>query len=299
LRTAASGVRDDLSIEGMEMAEARAGTDARVVLITGATSGIGRATAKLLAARGYRVFGTSRRPAADRLDGYELLPLEVTSDESAMACIAAVAERTAGRMDVLVNNVGTGILGAAEESSAGQVARLFEVNFLGAVRMTNAALPLMRARGAGLVVTMGSTGGVASVPFAGYSCATKHALEAYSEALRLEVEPFGVHATLIAPGPVSTPAGDTAMRPDRPLEAYAPGRERATADYVRAIRGGMDPGKVAEVIARVIETPNPKPRYTVGARSWAVTFLQSVLPSWAFEAGVRRIVPNDRGKIRA
>src|SRR4051795_12073946 len=161
--------------------------------------------------------------------------------------------------------------------------------------MTNAVLPLMRARGTGLVVTMGSTGGVASLPFAGYYCATKHALEAYSEALRLEVEPFGVRATLIAPGPVSTPAGDTAMRPDRPLEAYAPGRERATADFVRAIRGGMDPVKVAEVIARVIEAPNPKPRYTVGAQSWAVTLMRSVLPSRAFEAGVRGMVRDDRG----
>lgn len=278
------------------MTKAPGASDSQVVLITGATSGIGQATARLLAGRGYRVFGTSRRPAADRVDGYELLPLEVTSDESVRKCVGAVAERTGGRVDVLVNNVGTGILGAAEESSACQVTRLFDVNVFGAVRMTNAVLPLMRSRGTGLVVTMGSTGGVASIPFAGFYCATKHALEAYSQALRLEVEPFGVRVTLIAPGPVSTPAGDTAMRADRTLDAYAPDRERASGEFVRAIRNGMDPGKVAETIAKVIEADRPKPRYIVGAQSWAVTLLRGVLPSRAFEAGVRRMIPNDRGK---
>lgn len=271
-------------------------SDARVVLITGATSGIGQATARLLAARGYRVIGTSRQPSTDRVDGYELLRLDVTSDKSVRACVEMVAERTGGRIDVLVNNVGTGILGAAEESSAGQVAALFEVNVFGAVRMTNAVLPLMRARGTGLIITMGSTGGVASLPFAGYYCATKHALEAYSEALRLEVEPFGIRATLVAPGPVSTPAGDTAMRADRPLDAYAPDWDRATDEFVRGIRNGMDPGKVAETIRKVIETPHPRPRYMVGALSRAVTLLRSILPSRVFEAGVRRVVPNDRGK---
>ena len=113
---------------------------------------------------------------------------------------------------------------------------------------------------------------------------------------RLEVEPFGIRATLIAPGPVSTPAGDSAMRADRPLEAYSPHRGRATDEFVRAIRNGMDPGNVAETIRKVIETPRPGPRYTVGTQSWAVTLLKSLLPSRAFEAGVRRIVPNDRGR---
>jgi NAD(P)-dependent dehydrogenase (short-subunit alcohol dehydrogenase family) len=263
-------------------------TDQSVAIVTGATRGIGRATARLLAANGYRVFGTGRRPSAPSLDGFELVPLDVTRDESAAACVREVAGRTGGRVDVLVNNVGTGILGAAEESSADQVKALFEANVFGAVRMTNAVLPLMRARHAGRIVNMSSSGGVSSVPFAGYYCATKHALEAYTEALRLELEPFGVQAVVIAPGPVSTTAGDTALRPDRPLPEYADRRRKADAKYTAGIRGGMDPSRVAAAVLSVLRTGSPKPRYRVGGSSIAVSLLRSVLPGRLFEAGVKR-----------
>src|SRR3954451_9022899 len=118
LRTVAAGPLGSPSSQEVDMTEAGEGSDTQVVVITGATSGIGQATARLLSARGYRVFGTSRHPSADRIDGYKLLPLEVTSDESVRACLGTVSEQTGGRVDVLVNNVGTGILGAAEESSA-------------------------------------------------------------------------------------------------------------------------------------------------------------------------------------
>jgi NAD(P)-dependent dehydrogenase (short-subunit alcohol dehydrogenase family) len=265
--------------------------DREVVLVTGATSGIGRATARLLAARGYRVFGTSRRPSADTLDGFELLQLDVTSDASVSACVRTLAERTGGRIDVLVNNAGTGILGALEESSVDQVRALFEVNVFGAVRVTTAVLPLMRARGGGKVLVMSSSGGEATVPFAGYYCATKHALEAYAETLRLELRSLGVTAAVVAPGPVSTPAGDTALRADHPLDAYAPARAAATAGYVRSIRNGMDPDRVAETILQVIRTRRPKPRYLVGGQSRAVSLLRRLLPRGLFETGVRRVVP--------
>ncbi|MBX9628305.1 MAG: SDR family NAD(P)-dependent oxidoreductase [Gemmataceae bacterium] len=262
----------------------------KVVLITGASSGIGRATAKLLAARGHRVFGTSRHPAADTLDGFALLPLEVTSDGSAAACVKAVADRTGGRVDVLLNNVGTGILGAAEESDAGEVARLFDVNFLGAVRMTNAVLPLMRARKAGKVLVMSSSGGVASVPFSAYYCATKHALEGWAEALRNEVRPLGVAVAVVAPGPVSTPAGEKAWRPARAIPDYAEPRDRLTAEFVRSIREGMDPGRVAETIRGIVEGGWPKPRYRVGASSWGVSLARGVLPAGVFDFLTRKAV---------
>jgi NAD(P)-dependent dehydrogenase (short-subunit alcohol dehydrogenase family) len=195
----------------------------RVVLITGASSGIGRATAIHLADAGFRVFGTSRRPTAD-LPGVEMLELEVTSSESVAKCLETLFSRTEGRLDVLVNNVGTGILAAAEESSVEQVRQLFEINFFGAVRMTNGVLPRMRVAQTGRILFLSSAGGVVSVPYAGYYCATKHALEAYVESLRLEVEEFGIQAALIAPGTVSTPAGDKAIQPDHPLAAYSPKR---------------------------------------------------------------------------
>ena len=129
-------------------------TEGKVVLVTGATSGIGKATAELLAAKGYRVFGTSRDPAGKAGDGFELLQLDVTSDESVNACVNAVAERTDGRIDVLHNNAGTGIIGAAEEVSPEEAMRLFQVNFFGVMRVTNAVLPYMRARRAGTVINM-------------------------------------------------------------------------------------------------------------------------------------------------
>jgi len=258
------------------------------VLITGATSGIGKATAQLLVSEGYRVFGTGRRPRGVRLDGVKLLPLEVTSNDSVTACIAEVKRQTGDQLDVLVNNVGTGILGAAEESSAEQVRQLFEINFFGAVRMTNAVLPMMRARQQGCVVILSSAGGVASVPYSGYYCATKHALEAYGEALRLELDSFGIRVATVAPGTVSTSAGDKAMRPDRPIAAYEAVRQKTADKYVEAIHKGMPPERVAKTILRVIKARSPKPRYTVGAQSAAVSAMKSWLPATVFEVGVKK-----------
>jgi NAD(P)-dependent dehydrogenase (short-subunit alcohol dehydrogenase family) len=263
-----------------------------VVLITGASSGIGRATARHLLEAGYRVFGTSRHPVAETLDGFALLPLEVTSDASVAACVQTVTTQTAGRIDVLINNVGTGILGAAEESSAEQVKALFDVNVFGAMRMTSAVLPFMRAQQSGRILFLSSAGGVVSVPYAGYYCATKHALEAYVEALRLEVEGFGIAASIIAPGTVSTAAGDKAMQPDLPKDVYAPIRERATAEFVEAIHQGMDPKFVAAAILQVIRDANAEPRYTVGIQSWLVSLMKSIVPARLLEAGIRRVTKN-------
>ena len=191
---------------------------------------------------------------------------------------------------MLLSNVGTGILGAAEESSAAQVRDLFEANFFGAVRVVNAVLPAMRARKAGRVLVMSSSGGIASIPYAGYYCATKHALEAYVEALRLEVEPFGIAASVVAPGPVSTPAGRKAMNPDRPNAAYAPASQQAAENFTRAIENGMDPGKVAEAVLAALRAGWPAPRILVGGSSRATSLLKRLLPARLFEAGVRRAV---------
>lgn len=259
----------------------------RVVLITGASSGIGEATALHLAEAGYRVFGTSRHPAGDS-PGIEMLPLEVTSNESVAACVQEVYARTSGRLDVLINNVGTGILGAAEESSVEQVQQLFDINFFGAVRMTNAVLPRMREQRAGRILFMSSAGGLVSIPYAGYYCATKHALEAYVEALRLEIEEFDIQATIIAPGTVSTAAGDKALEPDEPVGAYAPKRQACAAQFVSAIRNGMPPANVAHVILRALRERKIQPRYTVGLQSWGVSALKSLLPPSLLETGIRQ-----------
>lgn len=259
----------------------------KVVLITGATSGIGKATAELLAARGYRVFGTSRNPAGKAAAGFELLQLDVTSDESAAACVRTVAERTGGRLDVLHNNAGTGIIGAAEEVTPDEAMRLFQINFFGVMRMTNAALPLMRAQRAGTIINMSSSGGVAALPFVAYYCATKFALEGYTEALRHELRPLNIAAVVVAPGPVSTPAGDSAMRAERRLPEYADRRRKADELAVRGIRGGMDPRHVADTILAIVQARWPSPRYPVGLQSRMTNLAHGLLPPSIFEAAVR------------
>lgn len=258
------------------------------VLITGATSGIGRATAELLAREGCQVFGTGRNPRTSHLNGVRILTLEVTSNESVEACIAEVKRETNEQLDVLINNVGTGIVGAAEESSAEQVRQLFDINFFGAVRMTNSVLPMMRLRQQGCIIVLSSAGGIASLPYSSYYCATKHALEAYSEALRLELEPFHIRVSTVAPGTVSTDAGDKAMLPDRPISAYEPVRTKTAARFVKAIHNGMAPERVAETILQIVRSENPRPRYTVGVQSAMASAMKSWLPARLFEAGIRR-----------
>lgn len=269
------------------MRDSQSGSEALVVLVTGATSGIGKATAELLASHGLRVFGTSRNPAGKNGNGYDLIPLDVSASESVDACVRAVAERTQGRIDVLVNNAGTGIFGASEEVSAEEAIELFQVNFFGVMRMTSAVLPLMRTRRSGKIINMSSSGGVASLPFAGIYCATKFALEAYTEALRHEVRPLGIAATIVAPGPVSTPAGDKAMRAERVIDDYAERRRRTDEMGVRAIRNGIDPLRVAKAILRIIRMQRPAPRYPVGLQARATGVGRSLLPPSAFEAVLR------------
>ena len=258
-----------------------------VAVVTGATSGIGQASARALASAGYRVFGTGREPANEMDHGVELLPLEVTSDESVTAFAREVARRAGGRVDFLLSNVGTGILGAAEESTASEVEKLFEVNVFGAVRVVNAFLPAMRARESGTVAIMSSAGGIAAVPFAAYYCATKFALEGYAEGLRQELRPFDVAVTVIAPGAVSTPAGEKAMTPAHKIDAYNPRKDKLLAKYVKGINGGMSPQKVAAVVVAAARAKWPKPRYRVGGQSKAVSALRTLLPTGVFEAGVR------------
>ncbi len=275
------------------MFQSLASSPNQVVLVTGATSGIGKATAELLASKGYRVFGTSRRPEGKATSGYELIPLEVASGESVEQCVRNVSERTDGQIDVLVNNAGTGIFGAVEEVSDDEALRLFEINFFGVMRMTRAVLRLMRARRSGKIINMSSSGGLASLPFAGIYCATKFALEAYTAALLHEVRPLGIAATVVAPGPVSTLAGDKAMRAARVIEDYAERRRKADDMGVDAIRNGIDPHRVAKTILKVIRTKHPGPRYPVGLQARATGVVRSLLPPDAFQAAVRLVTRRD------
>jgi short-subunit dehydrogenase len=178
--------------------------DQRVVLITGASSGVGQSTARLLAHRGYKVFGTSRNPGGSAIiPAVEMLPLDVRADDSVQACVEAVSSRS-GRLDVLINNAGQELAGAVEEVSAEECRAQFETNFFGVVRMVNAVLPLMRRQNRGHIINAGSLSGLSPIPFLGIYSATKFALEGYTEALRHEVKPFNIRVSLTEAGFLKT-----------------------------------------------------------------------------------------------
>ncbi|WP_418138353.1 oxidoreductase [Marinomonas sp. RS-M-Aa-14] len=179
-------------------------TNKLVALVTGASSGIGEATAKKLLTAGYRVYGTSRRGAISNQTGFPMLALDVTDDSSVEAAVAELI-RLEGRIDLLVNNAGFGFSpAAAEESSIEQSKAMFDTNFHGVVRMTRAVVPHMRRQGRGRIINIGSILGVVPVPYAALYCASKHAVEGYSEALDHELRTQGIRVSVIEPAYVKT-----------------------------------------------------------------------------------------------
>lgn len=263
----------------------------RVILVTGASSGIGRATAALLAASGDRVFGTSRAPVAPTLDGFALLPLDVTDDESVARCVATVIAR-AGRLDVLVNNAGTTLPGAVEEIDIDAARALFETNFFGAARMTRAALPYLRAS-RGRVVNVSSGLGLVGVPFDAYYSASKHALEGLTESLRQEVGPLGVRVSLVEPGFFKSEIATTRRRPPA-LAVYQPQRDHALDLFDRSVRNGADPRPVARAIQRLLASRRPPLRVVVGGDARSMTLGKRFAPYPLFVQGFRWVYGLDR-----
>src|SRR5690349_7889041 len=166
----------------------------QVVLITGASSGVGQSTAQLLSQKGYRVFGTSRNPSRGE-SAIEMVPLDVRNDDSVTTCVKSVLDK-AGHIGVLINNAGYELSGALEETSLEEARSQFDTNFFGVVRMIKAVLPSMRERRQGRIINVGSFSGVSAIPFMGMYSASKFALEGYSDALRMEVAPFNIHVSL-------------------------------------------------------------------------------------------------------
>ncbi len=203
-----------------------------VALVTGASSGIGNAASLALVEAGFEVVGTSRNTSGitDR-NGVTFLDLDVTSDESVSALVRRVIEQF-GRIDVLVNNAGTGAAGAAEESSVTQDQRVFDINFFGLIRMTKAVLPHMRARGSGRIINISSVLGLVPGPYMASYVATKHAIEGYSESVDHEVREHGVRVLLVEPAYTKTGFDTNALQPDAPLPVYA--EQRHVFDGVMA-----------------------------------------------------------------
>jgi NAD(P)-dependent dehydrogenase (short-subunit alcohol dehydrogenase family) len=259
--------------------------DPKVVLVTGGSSGLGAAVVARLAADGHRVFGTSRRPA----DGSGLVALDVTSGDSVAACVERVVAE-AGRIDVLVSNAGYGIAGAVEDTSLDEARAQLETNFFGAVRVTQAVLPVMRAQGSGRVITVSSFAALQALPYQPFYSASKWALEGLAEALRLELRGSGVDACTVLPGDFRT-----GFTEQRVLAAGARSPEHADrlaavlATYERDENAGADPAKVGALVSRLVTARRVRPRYLVGKPSQRLAVnLKRVLPASAFEWAFRK-----------
>jgi NAD(P)-dependent dehydrogenase (short-subunit alcohol dehydrogenase family) len=259
-----------------------------VVLVTGASSGIGKATAERLAAAGYKVYGTSRRGTPGHASPITMLALDVTSDESVEAAVNEVL-RLEGRIDVLVNNAGFGVApGGAEESSINQARSIFETNFFGIVRMTRAVVPHMRRQGSGRIINMGSVLGFVPMPYGALYSATKHAIEGYSESLDHELRTRGIRVSVIEPAYTRTPFDANLLEPDAKLEDYHDIRATVTERVRNAMATADHPGVVAEVVLQVIGAARPRLRYTAGKLAGRLRMLRRFAPAAWVDAGIRK-----------
>ena len=264
-------------------------TAPRVALVTGASSGIGRAAALALVGAGFAVVGTSRNAAnAEPLAGVTFLDLDVAGDESVRSLVGEVIDRF-GRIDVLVNNAGVGAVGAGEESSIDQAKEVFDINVFGVMRMTNAVLPHMRAQGSGRVVNVSSVLGLIPAPFMAVYAATKHAVEGYSESVDHELREHGVRMLLVEPAYTSTSFEASSMTPDSPLPVYAAQREVSRDVLATAVRNADDPDVVAQVIVAAATDSRPKLRYTAGSMAKRVSVLRRIVPWRAFDGQIRKL----------
>jgi short-subunit dehydrogenase len=259
-----------------------------VALVTGASTGIGEAAAHALAGAGFTVYGTSRSAAAgEKRGGVVFLPLDVTDDGSAAAVVREVLERS-GRIDVLVNNAGFGIAGAAEESSIEQARALFETNVFGSIRMTRAVLPHMREQGGGRIINVSSVLGFLPAPFMALYAASKHAIEGYSESLDHEVREHGVRVLLIEPGYTNTSFDANSAAADEPIALYARRREASDALVAAAVRAGDEPAVVGQVIVAAATDTRPRLRYPAGPLARRVSKLRRYVPPALFDKQIRK-----------
>ncbi len=260
--------------------------DKKIVLITGVSSGIGKACAEHLANKGYSVYGTSRKithPLRKPTNSgfLEIFPMDVNSDKSVQEGISYLVAKE-GRLDVVVNNAGFGIAGAIEDTTIEEAKRQFETNFFGVLRVLRASLPIMRKQESGLIVNISSIAGLIGLPYQGLYSATKFAIEGLSEALRMEVKKFKIKVVLIEPGDFQTQF--TANR-QKTIESeknpvYQEDFARALSAIENDERNGFPPEKIALLLEEIINDPSPRFRYLVGPFSEKLAvFLKKVMPS--------------------
>jgi short-subunit dehydrogenase len=270
-----------------EIGEAMKKQPGQVAVVTGSSMGIGKATAEALARAGFTVFGTSRRAIENGSKQVTMLPCDVTSDASVKHLVSEVLSQ-AGRIDLLVNNAGLGLFGGAEESSIEQAKSLFEVNFFGLVRMTNAVLPSMRKNGGGHIINISSVVGLIPAPFSAFYGATKHAVEGYSESLDHETRAFGVRVTLIEPAYTKSSFDQAALKADAMLREYDEARAGVDKVVQQAMTIADPPEAVANTVVDAALAARPKRRYPAGKAAKQVSFARRFVPAGMFDKILRK-----------
>lgn len=258
----------------------------RVALITGASAGIGEATARALLAAGYEVFGTCRRTPERRIDGIQYLQCNVTSDESISAVVAEVL-RASQRIDLLVNNAGSGLVAGAQTPSIQQLQGLFEVNFLGAVRMAQAVLPAMRRQRAGRIVSLSAVLGATPSPHSALYASTKQEMEGYFESLDHGVRAFGIRSVLVEPAYSRSALDGRRVPADRPLDDGVQARRHAQAHRHTAMQTAEMSETVAAVVLKAAQELHPQLRYTAGDVARRISLLRRFVPAGAFDQSLR------------
>ena len=256
----------------------------KVILVTGASSGLGLATANALAAKGYTVYGTSRDIKRLKDVSFTPLQMDVTSDESVTAAVKKILKAD-GRMDVVVNNAGNGITGPLYAMPVDAAKKQFEVNFFGVVRVCSAILPGMIERKQGLVINIGSLAGLFGLPYQGLYSASKFAIEGYSQSLRMELQNTGVKVSVINPGDFKTDfTGSREKLPfTLPNEQLKKEFEAAVASMEKDESIGGEPAKVAAQVCKIVEKSNPAHNYLVGALGQTIVpTLKAILPGSLF-----------------
>ncbi|MCL7763067.1 SDR family oxidoreductase [Polaribacter sp. Z014] len=256
----------------------------KVVLITGASSGIGKSIATFLSEKGYKVYGTSRNPKNSENFSFDLIALDVLKVDTINKAIDFIIKKE-GRLDVLVNNAGMGITGPIEDTPTDEMRAVFNTNLFGAVDVMKAALPQMRKQKSGTIINVTSIAGYMGLPFRGLYSATKGALETITEATSMEVKPFGIKVACVAPGDFAT--NIAAGRYHTPVfddSAYKENYQMNLNLMDAHVSGGMDPIEMAKAVHKIIETKNPKIHYKVGGfmEKFSIV-LKRILPDRMYE----------------
>jgi short-subunit dehydrogenase len=258
----------------------------KVVLITGASSGMGKVPAQFLAKNGYTVYGAARRIGMMHNLGIKVLEMDLTDDDSMQGGIAEIIKRE-GRIDILINNAGLGTFGAVEDVPIAEAKYQMEVNVFGLARLIQLVLPHMRKQQSGKIVNITSTGGKLASPLGGWYHASKYAVEGLSDSLRMEIKQFGIDVIVIEPGAVKSEWGDIAMKSLKELsagKAYSVLAEKINGLSDKLKPKNAEPEVIAKLILKAITADKPKTRYHAGYMAGAILFMRKILTDKQFDA---------------